>query len=137
MPTFDDETDTPAAPEEVWKALYDPARFPEWWSGLERVVPGDAKGGDGDFTIFPEGYPDFPMPQQLSTRLQEAAEGWRRRAAVPRGGTDAGNRWAATLADIGRPVVGTVEPELELAAVLRDLDGLEHAARRATVLEPG
>jgi hypothetical protein len=69
-------------------------------------------------------------------RLREAADGWRRRTAVPRGGADEGNRWAATLADIGRPVVGTVEPELELAAVLRDLDELEDAARRAPALEP-
>jgi hypothetical protein len=69
-------------------------------------------------------------------RLQEAADGWRRRTAVPRGGADEGNRWAATLADIGRPVVGTVEPEIELAAVLCDLDELREATRRAAVLEP-
>jgi uncharacterized protein YndB with AHSA1/START domain len=31
MPTFEDTTITSSAPEEVWKALYDLARFPEWW----------------------------------------------------------------------------------------------------------
>jgi hypothetical protein len=71
MPSFDDETWTAAAPEEVWKALYDPMRFPEWWDGLATVTPGDAKGGDGDITLYPEGYPDFPMPQQLTTRTSQ------------------------------------------------------------------
>ena len=71
MPTFDDETDTTAPPEEVWKALYDPTRFPEWWAGVETATPGDAKGGDADVTLYPEGYPDFPMPQHISARDEE------------------------------------------------------------------
>jgi uncharacterized protein YndB with AHSA1/START domain len=64
MPAFDEAATSPAPPEEVWKLLYDPTRFPEWWSGLERVE--DVKG-DG-FTVYPDGYPDFPMPQKLETR---------------------------------------------------------------------
>jgi uncharacterized protein YndB with AHSA1/START domain len=71
MPTFDDHADTSAPPEEVWKVLYDPSRFPEWWAGLERVVEGDMKGGDAPITVYPDGYPDFPMPQQLETRHEE------------------------------------------------------------------
>ena len=63
MPTFDAAADTPAPPQEVWKALYDPARFPEWWTGVETVVP----GGEGEFTLYPDGYPDFPMPQTIQT----------------------------------------------------------------------
>jgi uncharacterized protein YndB with AHSA1/START domain len=63
MPTFDDVASTPAPPEEVWKALYDPARFPEWWSGIETVEPGDG----GGFTMYPDGYPDFPMPQTIQS----------------------------------------------------------------------
>jgi uncharacterized protein YndB with AHSA1/START domain len=63
MPTFDDDTTTAAPVEEVWKLLYDPGRFPEWWQGIETVERPD--DGEGDFTMYPAGYPDFPMPQEL------------------------------------------------------------------------
>jgi uncharacterized protein YndB with AHSA1/START domain len=61
VPTFDDSIATEAPVEEVWKLLYDPARFPEWWAGIGTTEPGP----DGGFTLYPEGYPDFPMPQKL------------------------------------------------------------------------
>jgi hypothetical protein len=60
MPTFDDAATSDAPVEEVWKLLYDPSRFPEWWEGIETVEP-----GPGGFTMYPRGYPDFPMPQML------------------------------------------------------------------------
>ena len=63
MPVFDDETTTAAPPEEVWKALYDPARYPAWWVGWASVEPERA----GRFTMYPVGYPDFPMPQEVRT----------------------------------------------------------------------
>jgi hypothetical protein len=66
MPTFDDSTTTTAPVEEVWKLLYDPSRFPEWWEGVETVETG-GQDGKGDITMYPDGYPDFPMPQQLRT----------------------------------------------------------------------
>jgi Polyketide cyclase / dehydrase and lipid transport len=61
MPTFALTTHAPAPVEEVWKLLHDPARFPEWWDGFETVAP----RADGDYTIWPTGYPDFPMAQRL------------------------------------------------------------------------
>lgn len=61
MPTFALTTHAPAPVEEVWKLLHDPARFPEWWDGVETA----ATGSDGDYTIWPAGYPDFPMAQRL------------------------------------------------------------------------
>jgi len=66
LPTFDDSATTSAPVEEVWKLLYDPARMVEWWEGVERV---DARGrdGKGDITVYPDGYPDFPMPQEMRT----------------------------------------------------------------------
>jgi uncharacterized protein YndB with AHSA1/START domain len=67
MPSFDDSTRTSAAPEDVWMLLYDPVQFPEWWTGIASTVP----GGDGDYTMFVDGYPDFPMPQALNARSQD------------------------------------------------------------------
>jgi uncharacterized protein YndB with AHSA1/START domain len=62
--TFEDQTTTSAPVEDVWKLLYDPSRFPDWWQGIESVEP-QAHEGRGDYTMYPDGYPDFPMPQQL------------------------------------------------------------------------
>jgi len=67
VPEFHDAITTPAPPEEVWKLLYDASRFPDWWEGIETVRNGDAKGGDGDITFYPDGYPDFPMPQVVQS----------------------------------------------------------------------
>jgi uncharacterized protein YndB with AHSA1/START domain len=63
MPSFHDTTTCAAPPEEVWKLLYDPARFPDWWAGTGSVEKGDG----GAYTMYPEGYPDFPMAQLLHT----------------------------------------------------------------------
>jgi len=68
MPSFDDTTTAAAPPEEVWKILYDPSRFPEWWVGIETVeTEGASAAGRTTYTMYPAGYPDFPMPQQLET----------------------------------------------------------------------
>ena len=67
MPTFDDSTETSATPEDVWMLLYDPLRFPEWWAGISSTTT----DGDGDYTMYVEGYPDFPMPQALDARPQD------------------------------------------------------------------
>ena len=60
MPKFDDSATTGAPVEEVWKLLYDPSRFPEWWEGVETV-----ELETGGFTMYPRGYPDFPMPHTM------------------------------------------------------------------------
>ena len=64
MPSFHDTATSSAPPEEVWKLLYDPSRFPDWWAGIGTV---DVKDG-GSYTMYPDGYPDFPMAQVLETR---------------------------------------------------------------------
>jgi uncharacterized protein YndB with AHSA1/START domain len=61
MPEFEDHARSAAPPEDVWKLLYDPGRFPDWWAGVGSVEPGQA----GAYTMYPDGYPDFPMAQQL------------------------------------------------------------------------
>jgi uncharacterized protein YndB with AHSA1/START domain len=60
MPTFDDATIAAAPVEDVWKLLFDPARFPEWWAGVATTT-----ASEQGFTLYPEGYPDFPMPHTL------------------------------------------------------------------------
>ena len=65
MPTFTMTTHTDGPVEEVWKLLHDPARFPEWWEGVETVEVGATRAGAADFTLWPTGYPDFPMGQRL------------------------------------------------------------------------
>jgi uncharacterized protein YndB with AHSA1/START domain len=67
MPSFHDTATSTAPPEEVWKLLYDPARFPDWWAGIGTV---DVTG-EGEYTMYPEGYPDFPMAQLLDTRRDQ------------------------------------------------------------------
>lgn len=63
MPSFHDTAATTAAPEEVWKLLYDPSRFPDWWAGIGTVEV----QGEGEYTMYPDGYPDFPW-RSCSTR---------------------------------------------------------------------
>jgi uncharacterized protein YndB with AHSA1/START domain len=63
MPSFHDSAEAQASPEEVWKLLYDPARFPDWWAGIATVELGE----EGSYTMYPDGYPDFPMAQLLDT----------------------------------------------------------------------
>jgi DNA-binding SARP family transcriptional activator len=60
--------------------------------------------------------------RELAERyLQEAADGWRRRA----GPELRGDQYVATLADLGRPpVAGLVEPARELDRVMADLESL-------------
>ena len=67
MPSFGDAANSAAPPEEVWKLLYDPACFPDWWAGVETVE----KTGDGEYTMYPDGYPDFPMAQLLDSAHDE------------------------------------------------------------------
>jgi uncharacterized protein YndB with AHSA1/START domain len=64
MPSFHDDATSDARPEEVWKLLYDPSRFPEWWAGIGTVEVTD----EGGYTMYPDGYPDFPMAQLLDTQ---------------------------------------------------------------------
>jgi uncharacterized protein YndB with AHSA1/START domain len=67
VPSFHDSALSAAQPEDVWKLLYDPSRFPEWWAGIETVEV----ERDGKYTIFPDGYPDFPMAQLLDTKRDQ------------------------------------------------------------------
>ncbi len=70
MPSFHDAAETSAEPQQVWKLLYDPARFPEWWAGIGTVELDGER--EGSYTMYPDGYPDFPMAQVLETAREES-----------------------------------------------------------------
>jgi uncharacterized protein YndB with AHSA1/START domain len=61
MPGFTLSAQCRAPVEEVWKLLFDPARFPDWWDGVETV----RTDAPGEFTLWRTDYPGFPMPQKL------------------------------------------------------------------------
>ena len=61
MPGFTLTAPAAAPVEEVWKLLFDPTRFPEWWAGIATARVAEA----GAYTIWPDGQPDYPMPQQM------------------------------------------------------------------------
>lgn len=66
MLAFDDTARSEAPPEEVWKVLYDPVRFTEWWEGMETTSV-----GDGEFTFQQVGVPELQIPNRLETRREE------------------------------------------------------------------
>lgn len=61
MPEFTLSGRADAPVEEVWKLLFDSTRFPEWWVGVQTV----RDDGAHSYTLWQQGYPDFPMPQRL------------------------------------------------------------------------
>ena len=63
MPSFDNDILVRAPLEDVWKLVHDPTRYPEWWTGIGSV---ERAATDG-YTLYPEGWPDYPMPQRLKT----------------------------------------------------------------------
>jgi uncharacterized protein YndB with AHSA1/START domain len=67
VPSFHDTATSAAPPEDVWKLLYDPSRFPDWWAGIGTVDVQD----ESQYTMYPDGYPDFPMAQLLETRQDQ------------------------------------------------------------------
>ena len=57
MLEFEDSARSEAPPEEVWKILYDPARFTDWWEGMETTSV-----GDGEFTLQHVDFPSSRSP---------------------------------------------------------------------------
>jgi DNA-binding SARP family transcriptional activator len=66
--------------------------------------------------------------QELAERrLNEAAEGWRRQVST----LSRGDSLTEALADLGRPVVGLIEPEWELECVLEELQAIRQDRKGA------
>jgi hypothetical protein len=116
MPSFVVTAHSTAPVEEVWKLLHDPTTFPDWWAGIETVERDPTDADAIDYTMWPDGYPDFPMGQRLTT--------------TPSGVTisclvsDLVFRWRLTVAGSGTAISAEVEiPEREAhrLPVQRDL----------------
>jgi DNA-binding SARP family transcriptional activator len=60
-------------------------------------------------------------------RLNEAAEGWRHQVST----LSRGDSLTVALADLGRPVVGLIEPEWELERVLDELQAIQEGKKGA------
>jgi uncharacterized protein YndB with AHSA1/START domain len=121
MPSFHDSADAKAAPEEVWKLLYDPARFPDWWAGIGTVEVGEE---DGSYTMYPEGYPDFPMAQLLDTAREQ------QRVTVSCLVSDLRFDWGLEPLDDGHGTRITVDveiPESEAARLDSQRDAIRHS----------
>lgn len=135
MPSFDDSAVSQAPPEEVWKLLYDPARFPEWWAGMETVETEEAEDpGRRPFTYYPEGQPDTPMPQLLDTSADE------RGVVVSCLVTDARFDWRLEPADGGsatRISVSVDIPEREAWRVEGEQDIVSRSVARLAELAAG
>lgn len=61
MPDFQRHAICHAPAVEVFKILHDPARFPEWWEGTERV-----EGEGEEVTRYKSGWPDFAYPTAVT-----------------------------------------------------------------------
>ena len=69
MPGFEERAECEAPPEEVWKLVYDPTRFADWWAGWERVDG----GADGAVTRYDARWPDFAYPSHVETRHERGS----------------------------------------------------------------
>jgi uncharacterized protein YndB with AHSA1/START domain len=126
MPGFRESATTAAAPEEVWKVLYDPTRFPEWWTGIGSVEA-DATGEAGrtPYTMYPDGYPDFPMPQILETSRED------RTVSVSCLVSDLRFAWRLEPAGAGTRISVEVEiPEAEAHRLAGQHEAIASAVRR-------
>jgi uncharacterized protein YndB with AHSA1/START domain len=129
MPEFDYSLVSAAPPRQVWKILYDPLRFAEWWSGFDRVTPGDARGGDADVTLWPEGYPEFALPQRVESHADE------QRVVVSCTVSDLHFEWRLQPVDGGTDVSVHVEiPAAEAAREATQRDVVAASLRRLSAL---
>jgi hypothetical protein len=125
MPGFAMDAQCQAPVEEVWKLLFDPARFPDWWAGIETV----RKDSVDEITLWLTGFPDFPLPQRL--RIDEVSE----RVTMSCQVFDIEVIWQLAEADTGTSITVAVSvPEREADKLDWQHDLIEQSLRRLTAL---
>jgi hypothetical protein len=104
-------------------------RFPEWWSGFASVTAGDANGGAGDVTVWPDGYPDFALPQRIETQSQT------QRVVVSCTVSDLVFEWRLEPANPGTRISVHVEiPETEVARLATQREVVSSSLRSLAAL---
>jgi len=125
MPGFTLSAMCCAPVEEVWKLLFDPARFPDWWVGIETV----RQDSPDEFTQWPTGYPDFPMPQKL--RVEQANE----RVTISCQVSDIDVVWQLAETGMGTSINVSVSlPEREAHRLDGQHQAIQESLRRLTAL---
>jgi uncharacterized protein YndB with AHSA1/START domain len=125
MPEFTLSASCRAPVEDVWKLLFDPARFPEWWAGIETIRTETPR----EFTLWPTGYPDFPMPHTL--RVDQAND----RVTVSCQVSDIDIVWQLAECGTGTSIQVTVSlPEREAHRLTRQHQLIEESLRRLAAL---
>jgi uncharacterized protein YndB with AHSA1/START domain len=128
VPSFHDSATSAAPPEEVWKLLYDPARFPDWWAGIGTVEVQD----HDTYTMYPDGYPDFPMAQLLETSRDE------QRVTVSCLVSDLRFDWRLEAAGDGTLITVEVEiPDSETARLDTQRKVIQKSLQRLAQIGPG
>ena len=105
MPEFEDVRPCGAPASEVWKLLFDPTRFPEWWAGMDRV-----EQSSETVTRYMSAWPDFAYPTRVTARTEES------RVVISCMLSDIVHEWTLEPADTGCAVRVRIEvPEPEAA----------------------
>jgi len=125
MPEFALNAVCRAPVEEVWKLLFDPARFPEWWAGIETV----RQDAPDEITLWRTGYPNIPLPQAL--RVDQVSE----RVTISCLVEDIDFVWQLAEAGTGTSInVNVTLPERNARRLDRQHQVMSESLRRLTAL---
>jgi uncharacterized protein YndB with AHSA1/START domain len=120
MPGFDEHAVCRAPATEVWKLLYDPGRYTEWWTGTEHIQH------DEDSVVrYTDAWPGFAFP----TAIDVAREG--ERVTISCVLTDIVYRWALEPRPEGCALSLRVEiPESEAALLGPQMEAMRSSVER-------
>jgi uncharacterized protein YndB with AHSA1/START domain len=128
MPEIDGTVLVAAPLEDVWKLVHDPLRYPEWWSGVgaTEVTANDR------YTMWPAGYPDYPMAQALQSTSAD------RRVTISCLVSDLEFRWQLEARGESTKVISHITiPPAESARVDAQHRALQSALARLALLATG
>lgn len=127
MPEFRDVRLCNAPASEVWKLLFDPTRFPEWWAGMDRV-----EQSSDTITRYMSAWPEFPYPTQVVARTEDS------RVVISCMLSDIVHEWTLEPADAGCAIRVRIEvPDNEAARLEAVTDETRESLTRLVRLAEG